>query len=177
MVCNMGSANLKCSEIASLRGDALNVLLFHIGDDAYGIDTATVIEIGPCARVRVLPHALPGLSGILNWHGQSIPVIDAHLLLGARAAQPYVSTRMIIIGMPTAAHALSVCALIAERVAGPVAVTAVRTAGPLMNYGPFLGPLISDGRRHLPLFSPRALWDDITSALAPIVNLPDAGGV
>lgn len=161
----------------------MNILLFHIGDQPYGIDTATVIEIGPCARVRVLPHPSPGLSGLLNWHGQSIPVIDAHLLLGARAAQPFVSTRMIIIGMPTATHALSVCALIAERVTGPVAVTQVRTAGPPMNYGPLLGPLVSDGRRHLPLFSPRALWNAVPEPLHPLpatsamAELPDSGAL
>jgi len=57
-------------------------LLVRLGDRYFGLPLASVERVLPMATVLPLPDTSDGLLGVLNLHGNVLPVIDAHARLG-----------------------------------------------------------------------------------------------
>jgi chemotaxis-related protein WspB len=75
---------------------AMLLLLFRLGSDRYGIDASAVVEVLPLVNVTPTARPTPGLAGILNYRGTFVPVVDLTQLLVGRAAQPRLSTRVVM---------------------------------------------------------------------------------
>jgi len=72
--------NLPHTAVAAERSGAL--LLIRLGDRRYGLPLASVERVLPMAYVDRLPDSGDGLLGMLNLHGQVLPVVDLHARLG-----------------------------------------------------------------------------------------------
>ncbi|HVY13846.1 MAG TPA: chemotaxis protein CheW [Rhodopila sp.] len=72
-------------------------LVFRLDNDRYAIDARAIIEILPLVRLAHVPHAPAGVAGLLNLHGQPVPVIDLALLLLGRPYRPLMSTRILLV--------------------------------------------------------------------------------
>jgi chemotaxis-related protein WspB len=71
-------------------------LVFQLGVDRYAIEAAQVVEILPVVNVKQLPRAPRGVSGLFDYHGGAVPLIDlAELALG-KPAKKWMSTRIIL---------------------------------------------------------------------------------
>jgi len=71
-------------------------ILFSAGDDLYGIAAGEVEEVVPFAQLKALPQTHPALAGLLNFHGQPVPVLDLSQLLGGRPAETFLTTRILL---------------------------------------------------------------------------------
>ena len=72
--------NLPHTAVAAERAGAL--LLIKLGDRRYGLPLVSVERVLPMAFVAPLPNSGAGLLGMLNLHGQVLPVVDVHARLG-----------------------------------------------------------------------------------------------
>jgi len=74
----------------------IEVLVFQIGGERYGLPAAEVREVLPAATLAAPPGGRLGLLGILNLRGQAVPILDLRPLLG-QACGPLLPTEHFII--------------------------------------------------------------------------------
>ncbi len=72
-------------------------LLFRVGDQRYVIDAAQIVEVLPLVTLTPVPHAPAGVSGVIDFRGVPVPVVDVSLRLQGRAAPARLSTRVVIV--------------------------------------------------------------------------------
>ncbi|HEV7666735.1 MAG TPA: chemotaxis protein CheW [Chloroflexota bacterium] len=75
---------------------AAAVLLVKIGQRRYGLPLTAVERVLPMAFVLTLPDTDHGLLGMLNLHGQALPVIDPHQRLGLPTPKLSLDHRLIL---------------------------------------------------------------------------------
>lgn len=75
-------------------------VLCRIGRDAYAISSGAVERILPFAALKQLPGGERGLTGLLNYQGQAVPVVDLCLLLSGRPAREVMNTRILLCPLP-----------------------------------------------------------------------------
>jgi len=63
------------------------LLTFEVADVVYALPIAEVLEVAEAARVTCIPTLPTAVGGVMNWHGEAIPVIASHLLLGPEGAE------------------------------------------------------------------------------------------
>lgn len=73
------------------------LLMFRAAGQRYAVDAARVAEVVPRVRLRPLPHAPSHLSGVFEYRGQVVSVVDVGVLLGSSPAPDRLSTRIILI--------------------------------------------------------------------------------
>ena len=66
----------------------------------FAIDASAIQEVLPLVDVRPIPHAPPGVTGVFDFRGTPVPVVDISLLVTGRAAERCLSTRLLVIGYP-----------------------------------------------------------------------------
>ncbi len=71
-------------------------VLCRIGQDAYAISSDAVERVLPFATLKALPGGARGLTGLLNYQGTSVPVVDLCLLLGGTSAREISGTRLLL---------------------------------------------------------------------------------
>ncbi|MBA3943900.1 MAG: chemotaxis protein CheW [Herpetosiphonaceae bacterium] len=52
------------------------MLIAHIGDHSFALPVSSVERIIPMAAPTILPEAVPGMVGVLNYQGTILPVVD-----------------------------------------------------------------------------------------------------
>lgn len=135
-------------------------LVFRLGQDRYALDATDVVEVVPLVHVKRLPHAPPGLAGLIDYRGEAVPVIDLSELALRQPAQRRMSTRIIL--LRHGHGSVPLLGLIAEkatttlrREAAEFIATGVRNDG-----APYLGPICADGGGILQ-------WVDAQQLLSP----------
>lgn len=74
----------------------IELLVFQIGGERYGLPAAEVREVLPAATLAAPPGGRTGLLGILNLRGQAIPILDLRPLWG-QPCGPLLPTEHIIV--------------------------------------------------------------------------------
>lgn len=123
-------------------------LLFQLGPDRYALPAGQVEEVLPCLNLKLLPLAQPGVAGAFNYRGRPVPVIDLQQMAFARAAEPWLSTRLILVRYPIADGVTRLLGLIAERVTQTIRLeeTAFEPVGVAMPAARYLGPVARDAQ-------------------------------
>jgi chemotaxis-related protein WspB len=124
------------------------LLLFHVGENLYAIDTGPVVEIVPMVLLRKILPAPDYIAGVFNYHGEIVPVIDLCHLIQRTNCRVCFSTRIIIVNYKTSDHASRRLGLIAERVIETLKTSAhqVETTE-RMSTVPYLGDVFLDDTR------------------------------
>ena len=73
----------------------MRTLIFRLGDSAYSLDLAAVLEVVPMPAVTPLPTAGGPIDGLFNLRGQAVPVFDTRQLLNEPTAEP--ATHLIVV--------------------------------------------------------------------------------
>ncbi len=73
--------------------DALDVLVFSLGDEQLGVPLASIVAISRTAAVTPLPRAVAPVYGVTAWRGRPLTVLS----LGA-SASPNADTRLVVLG-------------------------------------------------------------------------------
>ncbi len=92
------------------------LLLFHLGDERYAIDSKQIVEIIPQLSLRKLYQAPKYVAGVFNYRGKIVPAIDLCYLIGDYPCRHCLSTRIIIVNYPMPDSTTRYLGLMAERV-------------------------------------------------------------
>jgi chemotaxis-related protein WspB len=88
---------------------------FRIGADRYALDVDQVEEVLPLVAIKSIPHAPRGVSGLFDYRGTAIPVVDlTELALGVPAPRR-ISTRILLVRAPGATSEHRRLGLIVEK--------------------------------------------------------------
>lgn len=91
-------------------------VLFHLDSQRYALATGRLIEVVPFVELRALPRAPTCVAGLLDYRGDTVPVIDLTALALGRASRVLHSTRILILDYPLAAGGSRPLGLLAEQV-------------------------------------------------------------
>jgi chemotaxis-related protein WspB len=137
-------------------------LLFELGNDRYALDVRQIAEVLPLLGVKQIPKAPQALTGLFNYRGAPVPVIDLSQLTLGRPAARRLSTRIVLVHYPDQAGATHLLGLIAEKATqtarhepSDFVASGVTNAG-----APYLGPVATDRRGLLQ-------WIDVRTLLPP----------
>jgi len=122
----------------------MKLLVFHIGVDRYGLRLRDVVRVVPLLELKHLPLAPDAVAGLMDYHGQSVPVIDLCRLSGLPAGEDYFDTRIIVVDYHTPEGASHALGLRAERVLGVQEVGEARLTDSGVRAAPFLGQVAGD---------------------------------
>jgi chemotaxis-related protein WspB len=135
----------------------MKALLFHIGPDRYALPLAVVARVLPALALKSLPLSDPGVAGLMDLHGQAIPVIDLVQLAGLPPSPLCVDSRIIVVHYRLPDGSVRDLGLLAEHVLGVVAVAESALQPPGVQAAPFLGRVASDAQGILQLVEPDQL--------------------
>jgi len=133
----------------------MKVMVFHIGKERYALPLASVLRALPVAALKALPGAPPYVRGLLDLHGEALPVIDLSVLAGVPPDAVRYGTRILLVEVPAGGRRRRL-GLKAERVVGVAAIEgALADAGVVA--APWLGGVASDSTGMLQLLDPERL--------------------
>lgn len=142
----------------------MKTMVFHIGRERYALPLASVLRVLPVARLKALPGAPHFVPGLLDLHGEAIPVIDLSRLAGTPPDAVRYDTRILLVEIDAAGHRRRL-GLKAERVVGVASID-----GELADAGvvsaPWLGQVAPRPDGMLQLLDPdRLLAPDVEALL------------
>jgi chemotaxis-related protein WspB len=100
-------------------------LQLQTGAEGYLLEAACVAHVLPMLQIQRLPATAAGVTGIVNYQGAPVPVLDLCELFLGRPATPHLSTRLILISA-AACHAVGkpgndrLVGLLAEKVSDTI---------------------------------------------------------
>lgn len=123
----------------------MKALIFHIGNDRYGLRLGAIVRVLPLLELKQLPLAPEHVAGLMDFHGVPVPVIDLCRLAGAPPARAHFDTRIVIVDYLADDGASHLLGLLTAQVRGvqEVATQALGASG--VTAAPFLGQVASDG--------------------------------
>lgn len=129
----------------------MNVLVFHIGAERYGLRLAAISQVLPAAALKALPLTPPYVAGLLDLHGAPVPVIDLARLAGLAPSALRFHTRIVVADYVAGDGRVRALGLLAERVQGVQEVAPGLLAASGVRGAPFLGQVATDGGAMLQL--------------------------
>jgi chemotaxis-related protein WspB len=150
----------------------MKLLIFHIGADRYGLRLRDVVRVLPLLELKHLPLAPESVAGLMDFHGQSVPVIDLCRISGLPTAADHFDTRIIIVHYRTPEGAEHQLGLRAERVLGVQDVKQEQMNESGVRAAPFLGQVASDAQGMLQLVELEQL---LPASLRALLFQPAAG--
>ena len=69
-------------EKAVTQAEAVELLVFSLGTERYGIETAHVVEVIPLRELTPVPCTPASVLGVVNHRGRILPVLDLRRLFG-----------------------------------------------------------------------------------------------
>lgn len=132
-------------------------LLFEVGGAGYVLEAQSVAEVLPLVAITPIPEAPPAIAGVINYHGAPVPVVDLSRVTAGQAAQPRLSTRIILVHYPDGRGVDRLLGLIAEKATGTLrreerdfAPSGVAPPG-----APYVGPVCTHFGRLVQRIDPR----------------------
>jgi chemotaxis-related protein WspB len=79
----------------------VQAVVFHIGTERFAIDTESVTEVIPCVPARPVPAAPQALTGVIEYRGSVVPVLDLCRLFGRGDCPVRLSSRILVCSLGT----------------------------------------------------------------------------
>ncbi|MGK5027685.1 chemotaxis protein CheW [Janthinobacterium sp. RB2R34] len=143
----------------------MKVLVFHIGDDRYGLRLKAIVRVLPLLELKQLPLVPDCVAGLMDLHGTPVPVIDLSRLAGLAPAAAQFDTRIVMIDYRAPDGARHKLGLVASRVRGIADIDEEQLGACGVATAPFLGQVASDAHGMLQLVEPDQLLTDAVRAL------------
>jgi chemotaxis-related protein WspB len=146
----------------------MKVLVFHIGPDRYGLALTGVARVLPVVALKHIALAPPYVAGLMDLHGDPVPVIDLSRLAGLTPEQVWFDTRIILVDYPLADGTSASLGLLAEHVTGVQAIAADALREPGIAGAAFLGQVAGSAAGMLQLVQlDQLLPADVRALLFP----------
>ncbi len=92
------------------------LLLFETGNGRFALDSGEVVEIIPLIKLKKIPSSPGYISGVVNYHGEAVPILDLCALTEGVPCREVYSTRIILVHYPLSDGTEKLVGLIAEKV-------------------------------------------------------------
>lgn len=92
------------------------MLLFHVGDNLYALDSSQVVEVIAMVALKKIYHVPEYVAGFFNYHGTIVPVVDLCNLIGGITCRHRFSTRIAMVNYTAKDGRQKRLGLMAERV-------------------------------------------------------------
>ena len=131
-------------------------IVFQLGQDRYALDARLPVEILPLVQVKRLPQAPEGVTGMLDYHGVALPVIDLTALTLGHPAVERISTRLLIVELANGRR----LGLVAERANQLLQrdESDFKPTGVTVEATPYLGPVTRDAHGLVQWIAPEQLF-------------------
>ena len=140
----------------------MKALVFHIGADRYGLPLRAVERVLPAMELKQLPEAPSFVAGVMDLHGEPVPVIDLTRLAGLDRGELMSETRILLVQYPAAGRLLG---LLADQVEGIQQVDDDSLRGAGVTGPAYLGDVAGQPQGLLQLIEPGQLLDPQVRAL------------
>jgi chemotaxis-related protein WspB len=141
-------------------------LLVRLARDSYAIEAGRIHQILPCAHLKSLPSGLEAVAGILNYHGEAVPVLDLTLLLAGHPSRESLDTRIVLAKVDLPGAAPRRLGLLVEGARSVVRIDSFQPAGIRPDGRPWLGPVAEHGQELVQRIDIASLLpDDVLAAL------------
>jgi chemotaxis-related protein WspB len=122
-------------------------LTFKLGQDRYAIEAAQVVEVLPLVNWKCIPGAPPGVAGIIDYHGTSVPLVDLMELALGKPSRKWMSTRILLVTYGEESSSSHVLGLLAEQATQILRRNEAdfTDSGVATPSSPYLGPVTIDG--------------------------------
>ncbi len=94
----------------------MQFLIFHLGQDRYGLSTRQLVRVLPLMALKQLPQAPAYVAGLMNFHGAPVPVIDMGMLACNTRCRPQFDTRILLANFDSSDGSSHLLGLMVERV-------------------------------------------------------------
>jgi len=151
----------------------LNLLTFTVAGQLYGIPVAKIIRIIEMVTITPLPDAPPNIQGIINLHGQAVPVMDLRLRFGVLKPVYGLRTPIVLVnaagpGEPPRSLGLVVDSVqqVISTAGSAVEAAATVMPGDASARGAYLLGLVKMDRQMILLLNLPVLWQPAPVSLA-----------
>ena len=117
----------------------MKVLVFSIGTERYGLRLRAIARVLPVVALKQLPLAPDFVAGLMDLHGEPVPVIDLSRLAGIMPEQVWFDTRIILVDYPAGDGSVRPLGLLAEHVIGIDTLDEAQLSNSGVDAAPFLG--------------------------------------
>lgn len=83
--------------MAGFAGDGMQVVVFRLGSEEYGVDIDLVREIIRRTDVTPVPHAAKAVKGVINLRGKIIAIVDLRARFGLQRRQESPAERIVVV--------------------------------------------------------------------------------
>jgi chemotaxis-related protein WspB len=135
----------------------MKVLVFHIGADRYGLPLRQVRRVLPLLELKGIPLAPDSVAGLMNLHGDPVPVVDLSRISGGGPSRRHFDTRIVLADYTDPEGRLHALGLMAERVQGVQEVAQQDLAPSGVQAAEFLGRVAGDAQGMVQLVEVDAL--------------------
>lgn len=144
----------------------MQFLVFHLGKDRYGLSTRHLTRVLPLMELKHIPGAPSYVAGLMNFHGDPIPVIDVCALAGGTPCLQNFDTRILLVDY-CADDVWHMLGLVVEHVTGVKDIDPAIFFDPGVSAAdmPFLGKVASDDGSLLQLVNIEHLLTDEARAI------------
>jgi len=124
------------------------LLLFSAGGPLYAMESKDVVEVIPRVALRPAVNLPSYVSGLFNYRGVVVPVIDLCFLLHGRPSGQNLSSRIIMVTGPNSAAKDQYIGLLSEGVTDTLSrrLSAFHATGLSSESKPYLGGMTLDER-------------------------------
>lgn len=84
-------------EFLGLERCSMQLLTFTLGQQQYGIDTRSIVEVLPFISANPVPQQGEEIRGLVRYRGNLVPVIDLCQLIADRPCQLRLGTRTVVV--------------------------------------------------------------------------------
>lgn len=81
----------------TVRTKELQLVVFQLANETYGVDIAQVSEIRELQKITRVPRCPEFIEGIINLRGRIIPVVDLRTRFGLPAEEWTANTRIVVV--------------------------------------------------------------------------------
>jgi chemotaxis-related protein WspB len=135
----------------------MKVLVFHIGRDRYGLPLRQVQRVLPLLELKGIPLAPDSVAGLMNLHGDPVPVVDLSRISGGGPSRRHFDTRIVLADYTDPDGRVHALGLMAERVQGVQEVAQQDLAPSGVQAAEFLGRVAGDAQGMVQLVEVDAL--------------------
>ncbi len=89
-------------------------LSFRLGKEIFAANVSSTLKILEIAEITKVPGAPPNMKGVINHHGNVLPVVDLNQVLGLPETETTKSTCIIVLSIEDANNAFQVGAIVDE---------------------------------------------------------------
>lgn len=121
-------------------------LQFYISQDRYIINASHILSVIPLVKMHKMTGVPDYMVGLINYKGQTVPVVDFCMLLSGKKSKTRLSTRIVLVDYVYASKQHKTLGFIAEKATEVIKLNQGDFTPNMIqsDAAPYLGPIAND---------------------------------